>query len=89
MGRLLSRLRQYTRGQRNKRFRAFLDELRPAESGRLIKVLDLGGTVPFWQAWNITAHDKLHLTLVNDHISDAENDVESETPSLQIAVPTY
>jgi hypothetical protein len=80
MGRLLSRLRQYTRGQRNKRFRAFLDELRPAESGRLIKVLDLGGTVPFWQAWNITAHDKLHLTLVNDHISDAENDVESETP---------
>jgi hypothetical protein len=80
MGRLLSRLRQYTRGNRNKRFRAFVDELRPAEPGRLIKVIDLGGTVPFWQAWNITAQDKLHLTLVNDHVADAENDVESQTP---------
>ena len=80
MGRLLSRLRQYTRGHRNKRFRAFLDKLRPAEPERLIKVLDLGGTVPFWQAWNITTHDKLHLTLVNDHVSDAKNNVESESP---------
>lgn len=82
MSRLHARLRQYTRGRRNTRFRSFLADMRRSKPDALIRVLDIGGTVPFWQAWNVTEEDRLQITLVNNHVSDDSADVASDSPFL-------
>jgi hypothetical protein len=68
---MLHRLRQYTRAQRLRRFNQFLKYA----SGR-IRLVDLGGTVKFWEDWGLAKQPLLDITLVNDHHLDKthEND---------------
>jgi hypothetical protein len=62
---MLQRLRQYTRAQRHKRF----DDFMKHASGH-IRLVDLGGTVNFWENWGLAAQPHLAVTIVNDHHAD-------------------
>jgi hypothetical protein len=62
---MLQRLRQYTRAQRHKLF----DDFMRHSTGR-IRLVDLGGTVSFWEDWGLAAQPQLSVTIVNDHHSD-------------------
>jgi hypothetical protein len=67
---LLRKLRRKTRGARFERFKTFAQEIRSAsgDNNRVLRVLDLGGTLMFWETWwKITPEDRLHVTLLNDY----------------------
>lgn len=61
---MLQKLRAWTRAQRRARFSEFL----PAQ--RQLRIVDLGGTVPFWRGWGLTPQDQLRITLINNHHID-------------------
>lgn len=86
MGNLINpavmRLRRYTRGRRNLRFQRFASEiLRP---DGILRILDIGGTFPFWQSWwNVTPEDRMHITIVNNHQQDDTDDEVSNVPYIE------
>jgi hypothetical protein len=61
---MVSQIREWTRARRRTHFFRFLPPRRP------LRIIDLGGTVPFWRGWGITADDRLHVTLINNHHVD-------------------
>jgi len=65
---MLARLRHLTRGRRGHAFRAFLRGF-----GRPLRIVDLGGTVSFWEGWGLTAADGLHVVLINNHVADTSH----------------
>jgi hypothetical protein len=78
---ILRGLRKKTRGARFERFKAFAQEIRAAsgDSDRILRVLDLGGTLLFWETWwKISVQDRLRVTLLNDYkLHDAEKTRQS------------
>jgi hypothetical protein len=62
---MLHRLRRYTREQRLKLFNAFMKGV----TGRT-RLVDLGGTVRFWENWGLAKQPLLDVTLVNNHDRD-------------------
>jgi hypothetical protein len=73
----LKRSTRYTRSKRSAFFRHFLDQIdRPID--RLLRLLDLGGTVRFWGALALRGANRVHITLINNHWLDKTNfDYES------------
>lgn len=69
---MLRRLRRYTRAQRLKSFNEFLR----GAAGERIRLIDLGGTIKFWEDWGLAKQPFLDVTLVNSHDLDKthEND---------------
>jgi hypothetical protein len=65
---MLAQLRQFTRSQRGQRFRAYVREMRWP-----LRILDLGGTVRFWEAWDIGSQQDVVVTLINNHAVDPTN----------------
>jgi len=69
-------IRRRTRTARFQTFKTYVQELRAAsaDSDRVLRVLDLGGTRMFWeQWWKISEQDRLHVTLLNDYkLEEAE-----------------
>jgi hypothetical protein len=61
---MLQKLRAWTRAQRRARFAEFLPAQRP------LRIVDLGGTVPFWRGWGLTPEHRLQVTLINNHHID-------------------
>ncbi len=66
---MLHRLKRYTRGKRLERFNAFSGGV----SGR-IRLIDLGGTVKFWEDWGLAKQPRLEVTIVNDHHIDKNHE---------------
>jgi len=62
---MLHRLRRYTREQRLKLFNKFVKGV-----GGRIRLIDLGGTVKFWEDWGLAKQPLLDVTLVNNHDKD-------------------
>jgi len=62
---MLHKLRRYTREQRLKRFNEFMR----GATGRT-RLIDLGGTVKFWETWGLAKQPLLDVTLVNNHDRD-------------------
>ena len=67
---MIGRLRKHTRAARQEKFQHFLKGI--GDSGdRPRKIVDLGGTVAFWENWwSISEKDRLHITLVNHYAVD-------------------
>lgn len=65
---MISVLRRYTRRKRGLLFRKFLQSF-----PRPLKVIDLGGTVRYWEALGVTDSDGLDITLANNHAMDRTN----------------
>lgn len=61
---MIRTLRNWTRARRQARFSEFLPARRP------LRIVDLGGTVPFWRGWGLTPEDRLQVTLINNHHID-------------------
>lgn len=61
---MISKLRQWTRARRRRLFENFLPKTRP------LRIVDLGGTVPFWRAFGLNPAHGLHVTLINTHAHD-------------------
>jgi hypothetical protein len=59
---MIETLRQYTRTRRARLFREFIERI----PGRL-RIVDLGGTISYWNEWGLTADDRFHVTLINNH----------------------
>ena len=66
---MLHRLRRYTREKRLERFNAFVKGV----SGQ-IRLIDLGGTVKFWEDWGLAKQPRLDVTIVNDHHIDKDHE---------------
>jgi hypothetical protein len=64
---MLHRLRRYTREQRLKLFNDFMKGV----SGHT-RLVDLGGTVKFWENWGLATQPLLNVTLVNNHDRDKQ-----------------
>lgn len=78
---IVERLRTYTRGQRKLRFQQFIAQV-PRSDG-ILRIIDIGGTVPFWTKWwGLHETDGVHVTLVNDHYQDETDDEESSVSFL-------
>jgi hypothetical protein len=71
---VIRRFRRKTRMARMVIFRAFIAQLRrnlPDGDTRMLRVIDLGGTVAFWEDWwRISEADRLRITLINNHEID-------------------
>lgn len=69
---MLQKLRQYTRGKRLGRFNEFM-------KGAIgpVRLIDLGGTVRFWENWGLKKRPLLDVTLANSHDVDISH---SEDP---------
>lgn len=78
---IVQHLRSYTRGRRKLRFQHFIANL--PRTGGPLRIIDIGGTVPFWTRWwGLREDDGIHVTLVNDHTQDETDDEESNVPFL-------
>jgi len=62
---MLQKLRRYTREQRLKLFTEFMK----GATGQT-RLIDLGGTVKFWENWGLAKQPLLEVTLVNNHDLD-------------------
>lgn len=62
---MLQQLRRYTREQRLKLFNEFMSGV----SGP-IRLVDLGGTVAFWEKWGLAKKPDMEVTVVNNHTKD-------------------
>lgn len=71
---MLQRLRQYTRAQRHKLFDDFMKH-----STGPIRLVDLGGTVSFWENWGLARQPQLAVTIVNDHHQDKTHEHDAIT----------
>ena len=71
---MLHRLRRYTREQRLRLFNDFMRGI----TGQ-VRLIDLGGTVAFWENWGLARQPQLDVTLVNDHHIDKTHENESIT----------
>ena len=65
---MLHKLRRYTREQRLKLFTEFM---RGATG--CIRLIDLGGTVRFWENWGLGKQPLFDVTLVNNHDLDKDH----------------
>jgi hypothetical protein len=59
---MLQKLRRYTREMRLARFNEFMKG-----STGPVRLIDLGGTVKFWEDWGLAKKPLLDVTLVNNH----------------------
>ena len=66
---MLHRLRRYTREKRLERFNEFVKGV----TGQ-IRLIDLGGTVKFWEDWGLAKQPRLDVTIVNDHHIDKNHE---------------
>jgi hypothetical protein len=81
----LRHIRVKTRAARRERFDAFLANVRRglAKSHGSVKVMDIGGTVAFWEDWwKLSECDGLHVTLINNHARDTTNKDRGSTSLL-------
>jgi len=62
---MLQKLRRFTREQRLKRFNKFMNGVTGP-----IRLIDLGGTVKFWENWGLSERPSFEVTLVNNHDKD-------------------
>ena len=62
---MLQTLRRFTRAQRLKLFNDFMKSV----SGP-VRLIDLGGTVKFWENWGLAKQPLLDVTVVNSHELD-------------------
>lgn len=63
-----ARLGELRKKLRTRRFQTFLDF---APTGRPLKIVDLGGTIPFWEDWwEVKAEHGFEITLINNHHID-------------------
>jgi hypothetical protein len=62
---MLHKLRRYTRKKRLARFNEFMK----GATGP-VRLIDLGGTVKFWEDWGLAKQPLLDVTLVNNHDLD-------------------
>jgi hypothetical protein len=72
-GEFIRRFRRKTRAARLERFKIFIGELRhlSPDSSRILRVMDIGGTVAFWEDWwKLSEQDRFHVTLINNHKVD-------------------
>jgi hypothetical protein len=67
-GHMLHEVRRYTRSRRLKLFNEFMKSI----SGP-IRLVDLGGTVKFWESWGLARQPLLSVTLVNNHDLDKQH----------------
>lgn len=81
MGTLITRVRKLTRARRLRTFREFLARIGHSPSAaRELRILDIGGTVPFWEEWwQVSSADRLCVTLVNNHAVDTT--LQNSAPS--------
>lgn len=76
---MIDALRRYTRAQRGRLFRSFIDRM----PGRL-RIVDLGGTIAYWNTWGLKADDRFDITLINHHHTDkSQVHVRSDLPNLR------
>lgn len=61
---MIAQLRAWTRARRRRLFEGFLPAHRP------LRIVDLGGTVPFWRSFGLSPEHQLHVTLINNHAND-------------------
>jgi hypothetical protein len=64
---MLHTLRRYTRARRLKLFNEFMKSITGP-----IRLVDLGGTVKFWESWGLAKQPLLNVTLVNNHDLDKQ-----------------
>jgi hypothetical protein len=64
---MLHELRRYTRARRLKLFNEFMKSITGP-----IRLVDLGGTVKFWESWGLAKQPLLNVTLVNNHDLDKQ-----------------
>lgn len=64
---MIGRLRRYTRSVRGQKFRAFIAAL-----PRPLRIIDVGGTARFWEAWKIRPDDLMDIVLINSHAIDRD-----------------
>lgn len=50
---------------RRKRFKLFTDLIKTIESKSPVRILDIGGTVRFWERMGVTSENKFEITLLN------------------------
>jgi hypothetical protein len=62
---MLEGLRRYTREQRLKRFNDFMSVVTGP-----VRLIDLGGTIKFWENWGLAKKPLLDVTVVNSHELD-------------------
>jgi hypothetical protein len=62
---MLQTLRRYTREQRLKLFNEFMAGIQGP-----VRLVDLGGTVRFWETWGLAGQPLLDVTVVNNHPID-------------------
>jgi hypothetical protein len=84
---MLQRLRRYTREQRLKLFNEFMQGMK----GRRIRLIDLGGTVDFWERWGLGKQPLLDVTVVNNHSVDKNHSDDPiryflQTPNYEAAL---
>jgi hypothetical protein len=79
---LVAVLRMKTRADRLAAFKGFLNSMgkvRPLDTLGRLRIIDIGGTVPFWEDWwKLTDADRLDVTLINIHATDVS--VRGRTP---------
>ena len=66
---MLRELRRYTRGRRLRLFNQFMSGVTGP-----VRLLDLGGTVRFWEDWGLAEQPMLDVTLVNNHDLDKKHE---------------
>jgi hypothetical protein len=64
---MLHTLRRYTRARRLKLFNEFMKSITGP-----IRLVDLGGTVKFWESWGLAKQPLFNVTLVNNHDLDKQ-----------------
>lgn len=79
---MISELRRRTRTARFEKFGRYLDGVRNITGQDDVKIIDIGGTIEFWQRWwSLAADAGLSVTLINNHevnrtFAGIESDVE-------------
>ena len=76
---MLRRLRRFTRGRRLRLFNEFMSGVTGP-----VRLIDLGGTVKFWEDWGLAKRPQLDVTLVNNHDRDKNHEDDPITlPNLR------
>ena len=97
---LVAALRLRTRSKRRATFSRHLSQIREVlrlDPSLRLKIMDLGGTVLFWEDWwQVTDGDRLDITLINNHLMDISargrrpkcsfiSDLNQDATSLRVA----
>jgi hypothetical protein len=61
-------------GFRAKRFKFFSDLLQKVDTGKPLRILDVGGEEDYWERMNFLGNANIHITLLNLEKVDTKND---------------